>query len=135
MTYSELSSQAELLQFCHLYFVEYYLRLHTQLFLIFLYCSYACRKCQLVFPRKESCIKHQATSICSLGKTSGGADSDIVKIEQEQYHCQACNVNTATVQEYKQHCAGEPHKYNRNKYNNNNNNNTEPPSSKRLRAV
>lgn len=98
---------------------------------IFLCFRYACRKCQLVFPRKEACIRHQATSGCYLGKSP--ADNEIVKIEQEQYNCQACNVNSATIQEFKQHCQGEPHKYNRNKYNNNNN--TDAPSAKRLRAV
>lgn len=52
----------------------------------------------------------------------------MLKIEQIQYVCQACNENTATVLEYRTHCDRQSHKFMKSKLASNNNNDGEAMS-------
>lgn len=63
--------------------------------------GYICRKCQMVYPGKEACTTHQQLA-CYQGKTPTEARS-ILKLEQIQYDCTACQIKFSTLEEFRVH--------------------------------
>ncbi|CAG5126666.1 unnamed protein product, partial [Candidula unifasciata] len=72
--------------------------------------GYICKKCQMVYPARESCIAHQR-SVCMASSSSLPKGFEpIMKLEQVQYECRACNERFSTIMEFKIHCQQEAHK-------------------------
>lgn len=72
--------------------------------------GYICKKCQMVFPMRESCVIHQH-SVCLANSASLPKGFEpIMKLEQVQYECRACKKRYSTILEFKSHCQQESHK-------------------------
>ena len=72
--------------------------------------GYICRKCQLVFPMKNACMNHQQTVCYAQSGSSSAIEKSMIKLEQLQFECRACNVKASTVVEYKEHCQSSVHR-------------------------
>ena len=78
--------------------------------------GFICKKCQIVYPARESCVQHQR-SVCMAGQPSPAKGFEpIMKLEQVQYECRACNERFSTIAEFKTHCQTQSHKTNLAKY-------------------
>lgn len=71
--------------------------------------GYICKKCQMVYPAKESCVAHQRL-MCFPGGKIPDSINITLKLEQIQYECKLCEEKLSTVHEYKCHCDLESHK-------------------------
>lgn len=72
--------------------------------------GYICKKCQMVYPAKESCITHQRTTCLATQSALSKGFEPIIKLEQVQYECRACNERFSTIAEFKGHCQQEAHR-------------------------
>ncbi|XP_074645997.1 zinc finger homeobox protein 3-like [Tubulanus polymorphus] len=70
--------------------------------------GYICKKCHMVYPAKDACVAHQQV-MCYPGKNIAELKT-IIKLEQVQYKCGACNDAYSTVQEFKSHSDSDAHK-------------------------
>ena len=73
--------------------------------------GYICKKCQMVYPAKESCVAHQR-SACFAGAAGANLPQGyepIMKLEQVQYECRACGERFSTTVEFKVHCQHQSH--------------------------
>lgn len=71
--------------------------------------GYICKKCQMVYPARESCVGHQR-SVCLANSSLPKGFEPIMKLEQVQYECRACSERFSTILEFKSHCQLEAHK-------------------------
>ncbi|XP_055892628.1 zinc finger homeobox protein 4-like isoform X3 [Biomphalaria glabrata] len=72
--------------------------------------GYICKKCQMVYPARESCIAHQRSVCLSSASSLPKGFEPIMKLEQVQYECRACSERFSTILEFKTHCLQESHK-------------------------
>ena len=78
--------------------------------------GFICKKCQIVYPARESCVAHQR-SVCMANQASMPKGFEpIMKLEQVQYECRACNERYSTILEFKGHCQQQSHKTSLGKY-------------------
>ncbi|KAK2162190.1 hypothetical protein LSH36_102g05040 [Paralvinella palmiformis] len=68
--------------------------------------GYICKKCHMVYPGKEACVHHQM-AVCYPGKSAN--DAAILKLEQLQYKCSACEEKFSLISDYKAHCKTNSH--------------------------
>lgn len=71
--------------------------------------GYICKKCHIVYPGKDGCDNHQHLICFPAGKVSDGI-KPILKLEQLQYECLACQDKFSTSQEFILHCNQDVHK-------------------------
>ena len=71
--------------------------------------GYICRRCQMVYPGREACLKHQK-ALCYADPTANKNDHPpppllaLIKLEQIQFECSLCEEKVSTILEYKEHC-------------------------------
>jgi len=71
--------------------------------------GFICKKCHMVYPGKEGCLNHQQ-QLCYQGEKHLAEKKTMVKLEQVQYHCSACNSSHNTAKEFEKHVATDGHK-------------------------
>ncbi|CAG5120919.1 unnamed protein product, partial [Candidula unifasciata] len=72
--------------------------------------GFICKTCQTVYPAKDSCIAHQRSFCMANALSLPKGFEPIMKLEQIQYECRACDERYSTVLEFKSHCLRESHK-------------------------
>lgn len=71
--------------------------------------GFICKKCHMVYPGREGCANHQQ-SLCYQGEKHLAEMKTMVKLEQVQYHCSACNASHNTAKEFETHAASDSHR-------------------------
>ena len=71
--------------------------------------GFICKKCHMVYPGEEGCMNHQQ-QLCYQGEKNLADMKTMVKLEQVQYHCSACNSSHNTAKEFEAHIATDSHR-------------------------